>query len=255
MEYLIDFLSKPFGSIERGDERAMLTQPERQTFADLFSGDVEGVHVKWNEGDAKPVFSKPLDRPILQTVETDVDGETFEEQVIVMPEVSVNLNKGKTLSSLETIINDALYVDPKLQAKELIRIQIDRFRNQLLGKYTETEQRGWVLFLPEAKAFIASGDENDAPGLSLQSAIQQIPLINIAEGIVAAAEITGMLPHLAAGVRSKANDLIDATDGSPEAIKPVTDLLTAKQTAIAIAIQSGDQAAVLEAAISGWEVQ
>lgn len=252
MEYLIDFLSKPFGSIERGAQRAMLTEAERQAFADLFSGDVEGVHVKWNEGETKPVFSKPLDRPILQTVETDVDGETFEEQVIVMPEVSVNLKKGKTLSSLETIINDILYFDPKLQAKEFIRIQIDRFRGQLLGKYTETEQRGWVLFLPEAKAYLASENPGDAPGLSLQAAIEQTPLKDVAKGIIAAAGVTGMLPHLAAGVRSKANELIDATDGSPEAIKAVTDLLTAKQTAIAIAIQSGDQAAVLEAATSGW---
>ncbi len=142
----------------------------------------------------------------------------------------------------------------KQKAKELIRINIDGFKNSLLAKYTQTEQQGWPLFLPEAKAFMASENLEDAPGLSLQAAIEQAPLKDVAEGIIAAATITGMLPHLAAGVRTRATALIDATDGTVEAIKAVTDLLEAKQAAIGFAIQSGDQQAVLAAATSGWDI-
>lgn len=252
MKYIIDFQSKV---IEMGDARNIASDDLMVSFSENFNEATHGIVVEWEAGETTFKVSKIgiVTEPYEKSL--GLDEETGEELFeTVTPPPLLTLKKGKTLSSLETIINDALYVDPKLQAKEFIRIQIDRFRTQLLGKYTETEQRGWVLFLPEAKAYLASENPGDAPGLSLQAAIEQTPLKDVAKGIIAAAGVTGMLPHLAAGVRSKANDLIDSTDGSPEAIKAVTDLLTTKQTSIAIAIQSGDQAAVLEAATSGWGI-
>lgn len=144
-------------------------------------------------------------------------------------------------------------VQAKIDAKQFVKANIDEFKEVLLGKYTATEQAGWTTFLPEAKAFLASSNPEDAPGLSLQAAIQGAPLEVVARGITLASKITGLLPHLAAGIRSRASALIDATDGSYEAIEAVKAILATKQQALAIAIQKGDEKAVLAAATTGWE--
>lgn len=147
-------------------------------------------------------------------------------------------------------------VEAKDIAKNAVRIQIDTFKDQLLGKYTDTEQQGWSVLLPQAQKFIETGEEADAPSIVLRAAgdIRKRKPKELAQGIVFASKITALLPDLASVIRSNANYMIDETDGSAEAIKSVTDFLKAKQAAIGVAIQSGDQQAVFAAAATGWEV-
>lgn len=147
-------------------------------------------------------------------------------------------------------------LEAKDVAKKAVRISIDLFKGELLGKYTDTEQQGWSVLLPQAQKFIETGEEADAPSIVLRAAgdIRKRTPKELAQGIVIASKITALLPDLASVIRSNANYMIDATDGTAEAIKAVTELLEAKQTAIALAIQSGDQKVVLAAATTGWEV-
>jgi len=139
------------------------------------------------------------------------------------------------------------------KAKSNVVANIDAFKNSLFAKYTDTEQQGWLAFLPEAKIFVESGNPQDAPGLSLQAATRGIEIMDIARGIIFAAQLTGLLPHLAAGIRGRANDLLDATDGSEAEIAAIMELLATKQVMIKSAILAGDAQAVMQAASTGWD--
>lgn len=145
------------------------------------------------------------------------------------------------------------YVPPVYDAaaaKEAAKMQsieyIDQLREQLTGRFTKAEQDGWIKTLDEAHALIA--DQNAAaPGVRLQAKIEGIDALDLAKGIVAASGITSMIPNLAAGFRSKANSLIEATDGSQEQLAKVFEQLRGLGEAIASAVATRDQNALQKA--------
>lgn len=138
-------------------------------------------------------------------------------------------------------------------AKRTVRNEIDALSGQLTRNYTGTEEKGWIAMLAQAEAFTASGNDADAPGLALDAAIRGDTVANRAAAVLAAAQVTGLIPSLASGMRARAETLIDATDGDPSQIDQVFTMLKAKGGAILAAAHAGDRNQIIAMATTGWD--
>ncbi len=176
-----------------------------------------------------------------------MDGFVFDADKLIVPDDQ----EVDALAMFAALPDIDLIVDARENAKAVIRTTIDAMRRDLLAKYTETEQAGWHELLPEANAYTASGNEGNAPGIALEAAIRGVTVADRAAEILAAAEITAMLPPLASGVRGRAGAMIDAAADEAE-INAILTLLAGKSTATMAAIAAGDKAAVLAVVTTGW---
>lgn len=179
-----------------------------------------------------------------------------EDGVEITPDYPVpEIGSKASITNLVTLFRNNLSGKLKQEAKERIRTAIDGFADRLLAKYTDTAQKGWSTWLQYAKAYKSTGNPDDAGSLVLNASIRNIPLEERVEQILQAAQITALLPDLADGFQARANALIEASSGTFEDIQEIEEMLINKQTAIALAIQSGDQQAVLAEATQGWDIQ
>ena len=141
--------------------------------------------------------------------------------------------------------------DLKAASRDLIISEIDALGDALTASFTATEQKGWPNALPEAVAYLASNNAADAPALAIGAAVRGITVKARAEAIVAAAEITAVLPEIASGMRSRVEALVDGA-ANEAAVGVHLATLSQKTRVILGAAASGNKAAMLSAA-TNWE--
>lgn len=140
-----------------------------------------------------------------------------------------------------------------LQAvKKLIINEIDELSAKLTANYTGTEKEGWISMLSEAEAFTQSGNEDDATGLVLGARIRGDTLENRVAAVLTAAQVTGLIPDLASGMRSRSNAMLATAADDPKEIVAVLATLASKGQAILAAAVAGDRDEIIELATTGW---
>ncbi len=141
-----------------------------------------------------------------------------------------------------------------MQAKKAVLSEIDRLAMQITSTYTATEEKGWIAMLAEAQAYAVSGDPADAPGLELDAAIRGDTIADRAAAVVGAAQINGLMPSMASGMRARGEQMIDATGGDPQQIEAAMAKLVAKVDSILSAAAQADRNQIIALATTGWDV-
>jgi hypothetical protein len=136
----------------------------------------------------------------------------------------------------------------------LVRQRVDELAERFVERYTATEAKAWTAWQMEAKAFDASADPADAPLLAFEAAIRGDTLENRVAEVLAAAQVTALIPSIASGARGRAEAMIAASNGDAVIIQSILDLLLAKGQAILAAASQGDHQQMVTLATEGWEV-
>ncbi len=136
----------------------------------------------------------------------------------------------------------------------LVRQRVDELADRFVERYTATEAKAWTAWQMEAKAFDASADPADAPLLAFEAAIRGDTLENRVAEVLAAAQVTALIPSIASGARGRAEAMIATSNGDAAIIQSILDLLLAKGQAILAAASEGDHQQMVTLATEGWEV-
>jgi hypothetical protein len=142
------------------------------------------------------------------------------------------------------------------QAEAIVAVanKVDELADRFVARYTKTEAKAWATWLEEARAFNASTDPADAPLLSIEADVRGETIESRVAEVIAAAEITGLIPSIASGARGRAEAMIAASNGDPAVIDAVLDKLSAKGDALLAAAAQGNRAEMITLATTDWEV-
>ena len=138
-------------------------------------------------------------------------------------------------------------------AKQQVIDFIDELGELSVSKYTQTEQEGWPAWILEARAFKESSDPADAPLLAVEAQINNMDLATRVDEILAAAQVTALLPSIASGMRKRAHAAIEATGGDPAQVNTLLAKLLVKGDQVGDAIAAGDPTALVSIAATGWD--
>ena len=129
-------------------------------------------------------------------------------------------------------------------AEQTILQQIEAMGRSLVRGYPQTEQDGWPVKLTEAKAVIdGSLKAEEAFQLGIEASLTGEDVADLANATIAAAELTGMIPAITAGLRRRLQVAIAAAD-SEEAIAAIQANVETMRSAIMAAFATGDPAQV-----------
>jgi len=135
----------------------------------------------------------------------------------------------------------------RAEVGQTILAQMASMGRALVAKYPVTEQQGWPQKLTEAQA-IADGslDPKDAFQLGIEAGITGENVADLATATLAAAQLTGMIPAITAGLRRKLEAGIATIKSEAEldALQATSDQV---RIAIMGAFSSGDPATIKDA--------
>ena len=132
----------------------------------------------------------------------------------------------------------------RAEVSQAVLGQIASLGQALVAKYPSTEQLGWDRKAREAQAVVdGSLPEKDAMQLGIEASIVGETVTDLAVATLAAAQLTGMIPAITAGLRRKLAVAIIAatTKAELDALRAGADQL---REAIMTTFASGDTAAI-----------